>query len=292
MGRRHYQRHLLQVPVTVSGLDTLGKPFTQSATTVEISAHGLHLRGISCLRAVGDPVQIKYKYRTATYRVAWIGKPGTSLHGLVGLEGQGEAPLLFADLGLDFQPRPDPYQLPAEPEPVSPVVPSPPRPQQERRSYPRYNCAGVANVWEKDDECAVSGRLNEISRCGCYIETMSPLRVGTSIGLELSLRARIIRLQGIVRTSQPTIGMGVEFIRMMPAEAEKLCQVVAVLAGELPDAPPPDPAPPPKSLASMSEAEIGEAVLQWFGAHEVLSRQELLKLVEQSERAAETMAVK
>ena len=86
-----------------------------------------------------------------------------------------------------------------------------------------------------------------------------------------------------MRTSQPTIGMGVEFTRIAPPEAEKLCQVVAGLAGELPDRPPEVPAPEAHSrpLGAMSESEIGEAVLQWFGAHEVLSRQELLKIVEE-----------
>jgi hypothetical protein len=287
MGRRHYQRQLIELPVTVSGTDTHGNPFTQSATTVQISAHGLHLRGISCLRAPGDTVQIKYKHRTATYRVAWIGDAGTSLQGLVGLEGQEDARQLFPDIELDFHPGADTYEVPREPAPlpIAPVAQPAPRPQQERRQYPRYNCAGTANVWENGDECAVSGRLNEISRCGCYVETMSPLRVGTVIGLELTLSGRTIRLQGIVRTSHPTVGMGVAFTRIAPLEAEKLRQVVGMLAGELPQTPLQETAPQALSPAAMSEAEIGQAVLLWFGAHEVMSRQELLKLLEEAEPA-------
>jgi hypothetical protein len=292
MVRRHYQRHLIELPVTVSGIDTHGHPFTQSATTVEISAHGLKLRGISCLRAPGDPVQIKYKHRTADYHVAWLGEFGTSLHGMVGLEGEEDARHLFADIELDFRPRLDTYQVPSDaaPEPAALVAqPAPRTGQPERRRHPRYNCAGAASAWEKD-QCGVSGRLNEISRCGCYIEMMSPMRVGTVIGLELVLGGRTIRLQGIVRTSHPNIGMGVEFTHIAPPEAEKLCQLVAVLAGELPD--PPLEAPAPQALPAMSEAEIGEAVLQWFGAHEVLSRQKLLELLQRSERNAEMLAGK
>jgi hypothetical protein len=44
MGRRNYKRFQVEVPVAASGLDTAGNPFSQSATTVEISTRGVRLR--------------------------------------------------------------------------------------------------------------------------------------------------------------------------------------------------------------------------------------------------------
>ena len=59
MGRRSYKRLRIELPVTVSGLDTNNNPFIQSATTIDISARGLCVRGISCLRAVGSKAPIR-----------------------------------------------------------------------------------------------------------------------------------------------------------------------------------------------------------------------------------------
>jgi hypothetical protein len=146
------------------------------------------------------------------------------------------------------------------------------------------NCAGVAKLWENGCEHSITGRVNEISRGGCYVEMMSPMRTGTAIRLELSVSGRMLRLEGIVRTSQPTIGMGVEFTRMAPADAERLCHIVSELAGEVPG-PSPEPAAETPELSTASRERVGEAVLLWFGLHETLTREEFIKLMEHSARA-------
>lgn len=92
MGKRAYKRVRMALPVTVSGRDTNGNPFKQTATTVEIGVHGLRLRGVYCLRGRGDTVTVEFKRRQAKYRVAWMNE----LEGEAGLEGLGDARLLFA----------------------------------------------------------------------------------------------------------------------------------------------------------------------------------------------------
>jgi len=114
------------------------------------------------------------------------------------------------------------------------------------------------------------------------------MRTGTAIRLELSVSGRTLRLEGIVRTSQPMFGMGVEFTMMAPAEADRLCQIVAKLAGEVP-ALEPAAAETPK-LSPASPEQVGEAVMRWFGLHETLTREEFLKLMEQPARAELTRA--
>ena len=296
MGRRQYKRLHIALAVTISGFDSNGNRYTQSATTVEIGVNGMRLRGVQCLRAPGELVQVEYQGRRARYRVAWIGAKGTSREGLAGLQGLEGARFLFSDhlpptayslAGAE----PDTYIAEAAPPPAA--CPDhaaierrgPERREVEHRRHPRYNCAGMAKLWENGNEHSSAGRINEISKGGCYVEMMSPMRAGTATRLELSVSGRTLRLHGIVRTSQPTFGMGVEFTRMAPAEAERLGQFVAELAGEAPAPAPELPAAETPELSPTSPEHVGEAVMRWFGLHETLTREEFLKLMEQPARA-------
>jgi c-di-GMP-binding flagellar brake protein YcgR len=296
MGRRRYKRLRIALPVTVSGHDTGGHTFTQGATTMDISVQGLRLRGLRHLLAPGDPVIVEYKERRARYRVAWIGQQGTCWEGLVGLDGLNGARLMFAEfLSPEMQVGPD-ANLDPFPAQAVPAIPrgdhaaverrGPERRQrQERRRYVRYNCAGTARFWEEGNELTLTGRVNEISMGGCYIEIMAPLRVGALLRLELELKLRTIRVHGVVRSSQAASGMGIELTRMTPFEAEKLHRVIAELSGET------EPAPSPaEQLETLGSNGLGEAVLRWFGTHDVLTRQQLLDLLEELKRAAEPVA--
>jgi PilZ domain len=295
MGRRQYKRLHIALPVTISGLDSNGKRYAQSATTDEIGVNGMRLHGVRCLRAPGEPVQVEYQGRRARYRVAWIGAKGTCWEGLVGLQGLEGARFLFSDHLPSTTYPPAGAELDTYSEAPAPQPAACPdhaaierrdqdRRGEERRRHPRHNCAGVAKLWENGNEHSITGRINEISRGGCYIEIMSPLRTGTEIRMELSVSGRMLRMEGIVRTSQPTFGMGVEFTKMAPAEAERLCHIVSELAGEAPG-PTPEPAAETPEPSTVSPEQVGEAVLLWFAWHETLTREEFLKLMEHSARA-------
>lgn len=59
---------------------------------------------------------------------------------------------------------------------------------------------------------------DEISVCGCYIETMFTLEVGTKLDLILSLKDETIRLKGVVATKYPQVGNGIDFIDISPQD--------------------------------------------------------------------------
>jgi hypothetical protein len=303
MGRRQQKRLRIALPVTVCGLDTNGNPFSQSANTIEISARGARLRGVNCLRARGDPVQVEYKGHRAHYRVAWIGQKGTCWEGIVGLEGLEGAKFLFighlpeasfAALGAEPDTYVDPAAAPLLPEIDHAAVErreAERRQQQdrrevERRLHPRFNCAGTARIWENGQEHAVNGRLNEMSLGGCYIEMMSPMRVGAALRLELAVNARAFRAEGIVRTSQPTFGMGVQFTTIAPPEWDKLRRTIAELSGAVA---PEEPQPEKPEIPNIPGKQLGEALLRWFGSHESLTRQDFLNLIEQAKHATEDL---
>ena len=66
----------LQLDVRVWGIDALGKPFSQTARTIEISALGARLTGIERVQK-GDIIGLQYADAKARFRVVWSGEPGT-----------------------------------------------------------------------------------------------------------------------------------------------------------------------------------------------------------------------
>ena len=68
---------------------------------------------------------------------------------------------------------------------------------------------------------------DEISLCGCYIETMFTMEVGTRLGVTLSLDNEVIRCTAVVATKYPQVGNGIDFIDMAQDDRLKLSQYIA-----------------------------------------------------------------
>jgi c-di-GMP-binding flagellar brake protein YcgR len=92
---------------------------------------------------------------------------------------------------------------------------------RERRRYPRVKvkipvevtCSGKAPMRTATDE---------ISLCGCYIETVFTMDVGEKLSIALSVEDDIIRCAGVVATKYPQVGNGIDFIDMAPNDRLKL----------------------------------------------------------------------
>jgi c-di-GMP-binding flagellar brake protein YcgR len=96
----------------------------------------------------------------------------------------------------------------------------------ERRRYRRVKakvpleltCAGAAPMRTATDE---------ISLCGCYIETMFTMDVGTRLSLALSLKDDVVRCNGFVATRYPQVGNGIDFTDVAPDDQLKLSTYIA-----------------------------------------------------------------
>ncbi len=86
MGYRREERIPLQVPALVSGLDRRGRAFIQSAKTLDISSAGARITGLNCQLDPGSVLSIQLGNRKARFEVLWIGEPGTSREGEIGLK--------------------------------------------------------------------------------------------------------------------------------------------------------------------------------------------------------------
>src|SRR5579864_8129212 len=85
---------------------------------------------------------------------------------------------------------------------------------RERRRYPRVKVKIPV-------ELTCSGRTpmrtstDQISLCGCYIESMFTMDVGEKLSITLSVGDMIL-CTGVVATKYPQVGNGIDFIDMAP----------------------------------------------------------------------------
>jgi hypothetical protein len=86
MGARREIRLYLCLPVRICGVAAQSKAFEQDATTLDLTATGVRLQGITHALKLGGIVSIRYRGSKANFKVRWVGMPDTALHGQVGLE--------------------------------------------------------------------------------------------------------------------------------------------------------------------------------------------------------------
>ena len=91
----------------------------------------------------------------------------------------------------------------------------------ERRRYPRLKAKVPAEL-KCERSAPMRTSTDEISLCGCYIETMFTMEIGTKLSLALSLKDDVIRCMGVVATKYPQVGNGIDFIDMAPDDRLKL----------------------------------------------------------------------
>jgi molybdopterin biosynthesis enzyme len=160
--------------------------------------------------------------------------------------------------------------------------------REERRQYPRYAVRGEAEIYSQDARHPERGRLSDISRGGCFVEMMPPIAVDTKVSVVLLIAQRRIRAEGVVRSLLPNFGVGVKFVQFAPDDLAQLQEVLAALErGDsltpiAPSAQP--PAAPQASISTPDAQQALEALRRWFGANEVLTRQEFFDLLNRSGR--------
>ncbi|HEY5028714.1 MAG TPA: PilZ domain-containing protein [Candidatus Angelobacter sp.] len=91
--KRHEKRLHLAVPVKV--FPDVTSVESQNCCTYEISTTGARLVTPPGITSVGQTIWVQRQNRRARYKVAWIGEPGTSLEGQVGVESLEPANVIW-----------------------------------------------------------------------------------------------------------------------------------------------------------------------------------------------------
>lgn len=90
----------------------------------------------------------------------------------------------------------------------------------EKRRHPRYSCDLGVEVCVAGAKAGYWGTLADICFGGCYVNSFSPLPVGTAVLLQLKNKNLEITIAGKVVTSHPGVGMGVQFSGFVPQKGE------------------------------------------------------------------------
>ena len=205
-------RKAVEVPVRVFGTDREGKPFFENLTTVDVSLDGAKLRGLKAKLEAEEIVGLTYGKNKGHFRVKWIGTPGTSSEGVLGLVNLNPAKPLW-DFPLS--------QL----EPAASAV----QPTSDRRRWPRLKCS-ISVELHTTREAVIWGKASDLSEGGCFIEMAIPLPNGTSFDIALWMGEAKLHLQGQVVSVQPGFGNGVRFLSLTSEHQELLRRFVESLA--------------------------------------------------------------
>jgi hypothetical protein len=98
----------------------------------------------------------------------------------------------------------------------------------ERRRHPRIKVK-IPLELHSSGQPPMRTSTEEISICGCYIETMFTMDVGTKLELVFSLQSSTLILQGVVTTKYPQVGNGIEFLDVAPEARQRLADFLATL---------------------------------------------------------------
>lgn len=197
------------LPMRAWGMDSTGKPFTQLAKAHNISSQGVLISGLDAPLKPGDIIGVQYEQKKARCRVVWVVDAGGILKtqaGLQLLEGQ-ECPW------KEVLAKP-PVSGPATAQGVN------------RRRRQRHKISFHLELRDERTNVPLRTTATDISGNGCYIETLTPFAIGTSLKVEFWIEEERINSAAIVRTCDPAVGMGIEFVGLAPSLQERFQQLL------------------------------------------------------------------
>jgi len=204
MTQRPEPRLDTDLPIRVWGMDSHGKPFIQHVRAKNISNQGALVSGVECELKPGDIIGVQVEQKKARCRIVWVVDAGGIYKNQVGLqllEGQ-ECPWKEALSGPAAAPTPSAHP-------------------SNRRRRARHKIS--FNLELRDERTNVPMRVNatDISGNGCYIEMIMPMAVGTALKVDFWIEQEHVNSSAIVRTCDPGVGMGIEFLTLTPDLQER-----------------------------------------------------------------------
>jgi hypothetical protein len=91
-----------------------------------------------------------------------------------------------------------------------------------------------AEIFEPRTSTRLNGRVSDLGMGGCYVDTVTPFPVGTSLMLNLKSENHNIRAKANVVYAHTAMGMGLAFTEMTANQKENLSAWLRELNGEAP----------------------------------------------------------
>jgi hypothetical protein len=94
-------------------------------------------------------------------------------------------------------------------------------PENEKREHPRVMVRVPMEIRVGEGESPLRGVTADLSLGGCYVETLFPLAIGTTLELTLQVDGTLLVLAEVA-TCDPQVGNGIQFTKMLPEDREEL----------------------------------------------------------------------
>ena len=88
----------------------------------------------------------------------------------------------------------------------------------ERRNAARFPLILAAEITELPEGSPLHARTSDISRTGCYIDTLNPVPRGTLVRLRLTRNREVFEVVAKVAYVSPGLGMGLHFQDPLPGQ--------------------------------------------------------------------------
>ncbi|HEY3928593.1 MAG TPA: PilZ domain-containing protein [Candidatus Koribacter sp.] len=244
MARRREERIIISLPVRLWGMDVNGKPFTQNASSVDITRLGARIQGVNCHIQHGDIIGVQHASDKARFRVIWVARPGSRNEGQIGVHCVEAGKYIWgtvqpSGLADSYDPsNPDSARAvavggaaAAAPALAQKDIFASDASREGRRRMPRYAVRGGGEIRQPGMKTVVWGSMTDISRTGCYLETLTTLPRDAKCELMLNIEGVEIRAGAEVRVSHPSMGMGLQFVDIDPSDQKRLDDLLIKLAG-------------------------------------------------------------
>jgi hypothetical protein len=188
---RPEERVPVDLDIRVWGMAADGRGFSQHARAQNISASGARLCQIEHDLKIGDIIGVQAGEKKTRCKVVWAKNTGSIQKIQVGVQllSRVECPWTTFLLKMD------------QPSPQS---------ARGRRRWARHKIAFPITL--QDERTVVRVTATDISGSGCYVEMLSPFLVGTALDAELWIGSERVTIRALVRTCDPRVGMGIEFV--------------------------------------------------------------------------------
>ncbi len=186
-----------ELPVRVWGMDADGRPFFQNATATNLSSEGALLSRIQHPLKMGEVLGVQYGDKKARFEIKWV---------------KAVALPKGFDAGIRIQTNQSvPWEEVTRKGAKDPELTR----RSDKRRFDRHRVQfpiviSFADTHRAHMQCAST----DIGGRGCYVETLVPLPVATEIVISFWVDSEKITTKGRVRTSDPAVGMGIEFIAL------------------------------------------------------------------------------
>ncbi|MGB7282197.1 MAG: PilZ domain-containing protein [Candidatus Acidiferrum sp.] len=103
-----------------------------------------------------------------------------------------------------------------------------------RRGAPRFPIALAAELTEPSSKTTSSGRTSDISKTGCYVDSLRSFAAGTKVIVRLTRGTETFEALAKVVYVTPRLGMGIAFDEPVPqAQMEILERFIALASQEV-----------------------------------------------------------